>query len=143
MTKQELIERVADRMEKARALDGGRDAEALNKKTVTFVIDTVFAELGDYFIKARTTARKTPRFTYPGFGTFTKKEKRARVGTDPRSGEAIEIPARTTVGFVPGQDMRAELNRTDRADRGARLGPKRAAPRTATRTEAKKAARRG
>jgi DNA-binding protein HU-beta len=104
MTKLELIERVVQRLEK-----GPRDGE-LPKKTIAMVVDTVFAELGDYFIKAR-VARKTPRFTYPGFGTFTKKEKRARAGRDPRSGEAIEIPARTTVAFAPGQELKAELNR--------------------------------
>ena len=69
------------------------------------------AELGEYFIKAKTSARKVPRFTYPGFGTFTKKERKARTGRDPRSGEAIEIPARATVGFAPGQEMREGLRR--------------------------------
>jgi DNA-binding protein HU-beta len=115
MTKQELIERIAQRLEKTR--DG--DAE-LPKKTVAMLVDSVFAELGDYFIKARVT-RKSPRFTYPGFGTFTKKEKRARAGRDPRSGEAIEIPARTTVAFAPGQEMKAGLNRP-RAAKAARRG---------------------
>jgi DNA-binding protein HU-beta len=108
MTKLELIERVAQRLEKAQ-----RDGE-LPKKTVAMVVDTVFAELGDYFVKARVARpgrKKTPRFTYPGFGTFTKKEKSARAGRDPRSGETIEIPARTTVAFSPGQELKAELNR--------------------------------
>jgi DNA-binding protein HU-beta len=104
MTKQQLIERVAMRLEKK-----ARDGE-LPKKTVAMLVDTVFAELGEYFIKAKVT-RKSPRFTYPGFGTFTKKEKRARAGRDPRSGEAIEIPAKITVGFQPGQEMKAELNK--------------------------------
>ncbi len=107
MTKQELIERVAQRLEKA----NGRPDGELHKKTVALVVDSVFVELGEYFIKARPARRKTPRFTYPGFGTFTKKEKRARAGRDPRSGEAIEIPARTTVAFAPGQELKAELNR--------------------------------
>jgi len=114
MTKQELIDRIAQRLEKARDGEG-----ELPKKTVALLVDTVFAELGDYFIKARVT-RKSPRFTYPGFGTFTKKEKSARAGRDPRSGEAIEIPARTTVAFSPGQEMKAELNRPKPAKAGRR-----------------------
>jgi nucleoid DNA-binding protein len=113
MTKQQLIERVAMRLEKVRQL-ASRDGD-LPKKTVALLVDTVFAELGEYFIKAKPTSRKVPRFTYPGFGTFTKKEKKARAGRDPRSGEAIEIPARMTVGFQPGQEMKAGLNRPARA----------------------------
>jgi nucleoid DNA-binding protein len=108
MTKQQLIERVAQRLGKNQ-----QNSSELHKKTVALLVDTVFAELGDYFIKAKVAPRtkKAPRFTYPGFGTFTKKEKAARAGVDPRSGEAIEIPARTTLAFAPGQEMKAGLNR--------------------------------
>jgi len=110
MTKQELIERVASKLGQERA-SPQQVKDELHKKTVALVIDTVFAELGEYFIKAKVTTRRVPRFTYPGFGTFTKKERSARAGRDPRSGEAIEIPASTTVGFAPGQEMRGNLNR--------------------------------
>jgi nucleoid DNA-binding protein len=128
MTKQELIERVAQRLDRDRG--PAREGAELHKKTVALVIESVFAELGEYFIKARPkskakskASKQAPRFTYPGFGTFTKKEKRARVGRDPRSGEAIEIPAKTTVGFQPGQDLKAELNRpTAPAKRASRRG---------------------
>ena len=117
MTKQQLIERIAQRLDKAQPTNA-----ELHKKTIALLVDTVFAELGEYFIKAK-VARKAPRFTYPGFGTFTKKEKRARAGRDPRSGEAIEIPARTTVAFCPGQEMKAELNRPRaKASQGKRRG---------------------
>lgn len=105
MTKQELIERVLGTV--AGKLGPG---EELPKKTVALVVDSVFSELGGYFIKAKLTTRRVPRFTYPGFGTFTKKERAARAGRDPRSGEVIEIPASTTVGFQPGQELRAHLN---------------------------------
>jgi nucleoid DNA-binding protein len=35
----------------------------------------------------------------------------ARAGRDPRSGEPIEIPARITLAFSPGQELRVALNR--------------------------------
>ncbi len=111
MTKQELIERVSARIARSRAPAGEGPRGELAKKTVALVVDSVFAELGTYFIKAKVSTRKAPRFTYPGFGTFTKKERAPRAGRDPRSGEAIEIPARTTLGFAPGQELRADLNR--------------------------------
>ena len=102
MTKQELIEKVAS--------TPGLPHD-LTKKTVAQLVDAVFAELGDYFVKAKITRRDTPRFTYPGFGTFTKKRRNGRTGRNPQNGEPIEIPASTTVAFVPGQELRALINR--------------------------------
>jgi DNA-binding protein HU-beta len=34
-----------------------------------------------------------------GFGTFKMKDSPARVGRNPRTGEAVEIPARSTLTF--------------------------------------------
>lgn len=102
MTKQELIEKVAS--------TPGLPSE-LTKKTVAAVIDAAFAELGDYFVKAKVTRRQTPRFTYPGFGTFTKKCKSGRSGRNPRNGEPLFIPPSTTVTFAPGQELKSFLNR--------------------------------
>ena len=103
MTKQELIEKVA-------RTPGMPDD--LTKKAVAALVDAVFAELGDYFVKAKVTRRNTPRFTYPGFGTFTKKRKNGRVGTNPRTGERIVIPPSVTVTFAPGVELKGHLNRT-------------------------------
>ena len=105
MTKQELIKRVATR------------AGLPSKKAVGALVDAVFAELAGYFIEARSTARgargrsATARFTYPGFGTFTKKRRGPRTGRNPQTGAPITIPANTTLGFQPGSELKAALNR--------------------------------
>jgi DNA-binding protein HU-beta len=103
MTKQELIEKV---------FATPNLPPELTKKTVATLVDAVFAELGDYFVKAKVTRRATPRFTYPGFGTFTKKRKNGRAGRNPQTGAPIVIPPSTTVSFAPGQELKAFLNRT-------------------------------
>jgi len=84
MTKQELIERVY----RKRGLVSG-----VTKKAVADIVDGVFAELGDYFVKSRATRASTPRFTYPGFGTFAKRRRGGRIGRHPKAGNPIEIPA--------------------------------------------------
>ena len=102
MTKQELIKRVATR------------AGLPNKKTVGQLVDAVFSELAGYFIEARSSARgrgTTARFSYPGFGTFTKKRRGPRSGRNPQTGAPITIPATTTLGFQPGSELKAALNR--------------------------------
>ena len=101
MTKQELIKRVATR------------TGTPNKKQVAALVDAVFSELAGYFVEARRSSRgrgATARFSYPGFGTFTKKERGPRSGRHPQTGEPITIPASTTVGFQPGSELKSALN---------------------------------
>jgi nucleoid DNA-binding protein len=102
MTKQELIERIY----RKRGVQLG-----LTKKAVAGIIDGVFAELGDYFVKARVRRNgSNPRFTYPGFGTFAKRRRPERDGVHPQTGEPIRIPAIETVAFAIGSDLRSLLN---------------------------------
>ena len=106
MTKAELIGRVASK----KGLPRG-----LTKKAVARIIDVVFTELGDYFIRARPTRTAPPRFSYPGFGTFTKRRRRARIVRNPRTGEPIPLPPQSTIVFAPGQELKGLLNRDVRA----------------------------
>lgn len=101
MTKQELIERVY----RSRGL-----SEGVTKKAVKEIVDGVFAELGDYFVRTKVTRATTPKFTYPGFGTFTKKKRVARNGRNPQTGEQIEIPAANTIAFAAGSDLKELMN---------------------------------
>lgn len=41
------------------------------------------------------------RHTVPRFGTFSLKQRAARNGRNPRTGETIAIPASESVGFKP------------------------------------------
>lgn len=40
-----------------------------------------------------------------GFGTFATSERPARTGKNPRTGEVLEIPAKTVVKFKAGSDL--------------------------------------
>lgn len=42
-----------------------------------------------------------------GFGTFKAKTTAARTGRNPRTGEAVEIPARTSLAFKPAKAGKA------------------------------------
>ena len=45
-----------------------------------------------------------------GFGAFNQRHRAARTGRSPKTGEAIDIPASTTVGFKPGKAFKELLN---------------------------------
>jgi nucleoid DNA-binding protein len=105
MTKAELIERVASKKDLPRGL---------TKKTVAHIIEAMFTELGDYFIRARTSRTSPARFTYPGFGTFSRRRRSQRVVRNPQNGTPITIPTQVTVVFAPGQDLKDLLNQRPR-----------------------------
>lgn len=46
-----------------------------------------------------------------GFGIFEKKERAARIGTNPSTGEKIEIAASSSVTFKPSKGLKEDLNK--------------------------------
>lgn len=91
MTRRELVERVRE----------GLSAE-LSERQVAEVIERALGEIG-------ADIQRDGRVVLPGFGTFTVRVTSARVGRNPRTGEAIDIPASATVGFKPAAELRAGL----------------------------------
>ena len=45
-----------------------------------------------------------------GFGTFSANERPAREGRNPRTGETIQIAAKTVAKFKPGKKLSESLN---------------------------------
>jgi len=45
-----------------------------------------------------------------GFGAFSTREREARTGRNPRTGEAVDVPAKRVPYFKPGKEMRNALN---------------------------------
>jgi DNA-binding protein HU-beta len=91
MTKAELISSVAQSI--------GRD---LSKKAIGEVIDALFLQL-------KKGLKKDKRFSYPGFGTFSVRKRAARMGRNPRTNDAIRIPAHKTVVFTPSKHFKGKL----------------------------------
>lgn len=44
-----------------------------------------------------------------GFGTFTVRNRKARPGRNPRTGETIQIKASKTVGFKAGKELKKTI----------------------------------
>ena len=54
--------------------------------------------------------KKRNAVALPGFGTFKVDQRKARMGRNPRTGETIEIGAKTVPKFVPGKVLRDAVN---------------------------------
>lgn len=95
MTKSELINAVNQR-----AADEGIE---LTKKATGELLDIVFHTVSS-------SINDEQRFSYPGFGTFTVKHRKAREGRNPRTGKPIKIPASYTVSFKPSPTLKELVN---------------------------------
>jgi DNA-binding protein HU-beta len=93
MTKAELIDKVAQQISKS---------ADVSKKATGEIIDIAVAEVAK-------AIKKEKRFSYPGFGTFNVKTRKARKGRNPQTGEVISIKASKTVSFKPAPELKKKL----------------------------------
>jgi len=91
MTKQELVNQVAK-----------NNPWGLTKKATGEIVDAVFTNI-------RKAVKKEKRFSYPGFGTWTVRSRKARTGRNPQTGQSIRIKASKTVGFRPAKEFKKKL----------------------------------
>jgi DNA-binding protein HU-beta len=89
MTKNQLAAHLAERF-------------TISKKTANEFLDE-FAKV----VIAQT--RKTGVFTMPGIGKLVKSNRKARMGRNPATGEAIKIPAKTVVKFRVAKACRENI----------------------------------
>ena len=135
MTKAELIARIA------RNRDLPPD---LSKKVIAKIVDLAFAELSAYFVRSKVTRAQNPRFTFPKFGTFTKKRRSGRRGVNPRTLEPMDIEACETIDFKPSEILKRQLNEATLSKGSARTraaAKTTAASKATSKTRRKKAAR--
>lgn len=90
MTKAELVEEVA------------RAAE-LTKKDSEVIVDEVFKNI----IQALNRGEK---IELRGFGSFRVRQRDARRGRNPKTGEPVDIPAKSVPYFKPGKELKELIN---------------------------------
>lgn len=82
MTKAELIDIVAEKV------------DGVTKAQVADIYNAIFDT-----IERAVKEDAKHRYTVQGFGTFEMKERKARQGRNPKTGETIEIAAKTVMDF--------------------------------------------
>ena len=90
MNKSELIEKVAGQANLSKA-----DAE----KAVNAFIGVV-----------ESAVASDDKVTLPGFGAWSRTQRAARTGRNPRTGEPVQIPAAKAVKFSVGADFKKKVN---------------------------------
>lgn len=83
---------MADRMTQSQVVRQLAEQNELSNKTAKQFL-TSLTEL------AVQQARKNGVFVLPGLGRLKKVQRKARIGRNPQTGEALKIPAKTTAKF--------------------------------------------
>ena len=91
MTKSELIQRLADRN------------PHLYVRGVERIVNTIFDEITDALTAG-------DRVELRGFGAFSARQREARVGRNPRTGESVTVDAKQMPFFKCGKELRKRLN---------------------------------
>ena len=90
VNKSELIDKVAGEAGIAKS-----DAEKAVNAFITVVQAAVAAD---------------DKVTLPGFGNWSRSQRSARTGRNPRTGEPVAIPAAKAVKFSVGADFKKQVN---------------------------------
>ena len=66
-------------------------------------VEDIFKDVFELIFKNLASGKEV---SIHGFGVFKTEDRAPRKGRNPRTGEAIDIPARRVVKFVPGKALR-------------------------------------
>jgi len=86
MNKNELIEKIANSVN-------------ISKKQAGETVDSLITEVSK-------ALKKKENVTLVGFGTFKVADRKARTGVNPKTGEKIQIKARTVPKFTAGKALK-------------------------------------
>lgn len=90
-------------MNKSDLVDALAEATGMTKADAGRAVDALFSP--DSGIVAK-TLRGDGRVQITGFGTFEAKQRKARTGRNPRTGETIRIAATKTPSFRAGKGLK-------------------------------------
>jgi DNA-binding protein HU-beta len=85
MNKSQLVDALADRLG--------------DRRTAAIAVDALLQIVVD-------TVRSGDSVSLAGFGVFESRARSARTGRNPRTGEAVDVPATTVPAFRPGTGFR-------------------------------------
>ena len=95
MTKSELIDKIFSRQ------------QTLTAKDVELAVQTVLEHIAE-------ALEQGERVEVRGFGSFSLHHRAPRVGRNPRTGEAIDLPSKQVPHFKPGKLLRNRVNQAER-----------------------------
>src|SRR5215472_2360815 len=112
-------------MTKADLIDEVSRLAELTRKDSEVIVETIF----DSVVRS---LRAGDKIEIRGFGSFRTRQRRPRVGRNPKTGERVEVPAKKIPFFKPSKELKDLVNETTPAAApAAPAAPASSAPPTA------------
>lgn len=99
-------------MTKADLVDSVAVGAEISKRAASHIVELMLREITD-------ALKKGDRVALTPFGSFVVRQRKAREGRNPKSGEKIKIPARKVPAFVAGRSLKEAVSGTRSAKKGA------------------------
>ena len=90
-------------MTKTQLIDAVSASAGHTKKDTETVVDAFLAQVSEVLAKGE-------KVDLRGFGNFVARDKKARQGRNPKTGETIEIAARKSIAFKPSKELATKVN---------------------------------
>ncbi|SFP19612.1 HU family DNA-binding protein [Salibacterium halotolerans] len=90
-------------MNKTDLINAVSEQADISKKDASKAVDAVFDSITE-------TLKKGDKIQLVGFGSFEVRERAARKGRNPQTGDEIEIPATKNPAFRPGKQLKDAVN---------------------------------
>jgi integration host factor subunit beta len=90
------------RSELVKKLEG--ENPGLTPEEVERIVDLFFSQIVQRLAEGG-------RVELRGFGAFSTRDRNPRKGRNPRTGEAVDVPAKSVPYFKPGKEVRERLNK--------------------------------
>ena len=91
MVKSELVHALSEKLPELQVRD------------VELALNCVLNQMADALVRGE-------RIEIRDFGSFDLRHRPARIGRNPRTGEAVDLPAKVKVHFKPGKEMRDRVD---------------------------------
>ena len=90
-------------MTKAQLIDEVARVADLSRKQAELIIDVFFQSIV-------TALERGEKIELRGFGSFRIRQRNARQGRNPKTGETVSVPAKRIPYFKPGRELKELLN---------------------------------
>ena len=92
MTKSELIDAIVAQQDQ------------ITRREAEVVVNNILDAIGD-------ALRRGDRVELRGFGSFYTKQRNARIGRNPKTGESVAVPSKIVPQFKPGKELRERVDK--------------------------------
>ena len=94
-------------MTKAELIEGVSQAAELSRKDSETIVETLFSSIVS-------SLRSGDKIEIRGFGSFRTRQRKPRIGRNPKTGARVDVPAKKIPFFKPSKELKDVINQDNK-----------------------------